>query len=164
MLTSLLPIPLIAISLSITPKEFPVEEILWGSSPESLVKKLPDTLESLTPEEIHSHSNGFGEAKYKFTARLFKSTGITYVLFGGKKSNQLISLSWKSESNADCKDIKKNLVRAIGQPTEIDGPLGSIYWEGVIPNLGLTFLDISPYCSVQLLPEDPFVFDPIVWD
>ena len=164
MLTSLLPIPLIAVSLSVPPKELPVEEILWGSSPESLVQKIPDTLESLTPEEIHSHSNGFGEAKYKFKTRLFKSTGITYVLFGGKKSNQLISLSWKSDKVDNCKDIKKNLIETIGQPTEIDGPLGSIYWVGVIPNMDLTFLDISPYCSLKFRPEDPFVFDPIAWD
>jgi hypothetical protein len=159
MVTSLLAIPIMAIGISEPFKEIPIEKMLWGSSPASFEALLPDTLNSVTAKEIHLYSNGFGTLKYKFTARVFNSKGIAYVLFGGKKSNQLIGLSWKSKSSKDCQDINLQLYKTLGEPTEVFEPLQTITWEQVIPDLEVTFKDFSSSCSLLLLPDNPFIYD-----
>ena len=159
MISTLLSIPIFAISLSKPYNEIYIDKVLWGISTKNLENILPNTLNPTTPKEVHSYSNGFGTPKYKFTARVFNEKGTVYALFGGKETNQLISFLWTFTNQKTCENLSNTLLNKLGKPTLKDDVMYTNTWEEISPELEITFRNFTTSCNLLLSPTDPFIYD-----
>lgn len=139
--------------------EIHLDKAYWGISRNTFSDLLPNMLSELTPEEVHLHSNGFGRAKYKFTARILGQIMCVYALFGGKDENKMITLSMGSDTQNGNDAIRVALMGLFGEPTDRDHVLYTSTWKTLHSDLNLDFRDFTTSFTISLKPFDLFQFD-----